>query len=307
MTAFVPIPVSVVGGFLGSGKTTLLNRLLKENDGRRLGLIVNDFGDINIDEELIVTRDEDMVSLANGCICCSIGNDFLRALISLVTRPDPPEQIIIEASGVADPMRIAAIARADKALRLQGIFVLVDVTHYIKQSADPLLADTVSAQVRAADLLVLTKSDISDANEVEAVRTLLERVKPGALQVVASTEDLPASLMFDFDNSLSDAGDGTPTHSHTPHDVFWTASVSSDLVCDLGRLKAALASQRGLLRCKGFVRTSVDDWRVIQWVAGRLDVLPLAEGRAHSECSLVYIGVGQKPDGVGRALQECFS
>jgi G3E family GTPase len=303
MTAHVPIPVSVVGGFLGSGKTTLLNRLLKENDGRRLGLIVNDFGDINIDEKLIVARDEDMVSLANGCICCSIGNDFLRALISLVTRPDPPEQIIIEASGVADPMRIAAIARADKALRLQGVFVLVDVTHYIKQSADPLLADTVSAQVRAADLLVLTKSDISTAAEIEAVSALLEKEKPGALKVVSSPEELPASLLFDF----ADGADRMGAQSHAPHDVFWTGSVSTDLICDVDGLKEVLASQSGLLRCKGFVRTADDDWQVIQWVTGRLDVLPLAEGRGHSECSLVYIGVGQKPDGVDQALLRCFS
>jgi len=305
MTAPTPIPVSVVGGFLGSGKTTLLNRLLKENDGRRLGLIVNDFGDINIDEKLIVARDEDMVSLANGCICCSIGNDFLRALIALVTRSDPPEQIIIEASGIADPLRIAAIARADKALRLQGIFVLVDATQYIKQSADPLLADTVSAQVQAADLLVLTKSDISTVVEVDAVSALLEKEKPGALRVVSSPENLPASLLFDFADSLPEGSDGT-VRGHAPHDVFWTGSISSDQVCDVDRLKHVLASQAGLLRCKGIVRTEGGVCRVVQWVAGRLDVTALTAGRAHSENCLVYIGVGAKPEGVDRALQAVF-
>jgi len=305
MTAPDPIPVSVVGGFLGSGKTTLLNRLLRENDGRRLGLIVNDFGDINIDEKLIVARDEDMASLANGCICCSIGNDFLRALVSLVTRTDPPEQIIIEASGVADPLRIGAIARADKALRLQGIFVLVDVTKYPTQCADPLLADTVSAQVQAADLLVLTKSDISTMTELEAVNALLENEKPGALRVVSSPEDLPVSLLFDF----AGGADGVAALSHAPHDVFWTGSISNDLVCDIARLKQALALQVGLLRCKGFVRTAEGAWRIVQWVAGRLDVTPLVADRAPIENSLVYIGVGERPAGLDldRALKGVFS
>jgi G3E family GTPase len=306
MTAPDPIPVSVVGGFLGSGKTTLLNRLLRENDERRLGLIVNDFGDINIDEKLIVARDEDMVSLANGCICCSIGNDFLRALISLVTRPDPPEQIIIEASGVADPLRIGAIARADKALRLQGIFVLVDVTKYLTQCVDPLLADTVSAQVQAADLLVLTKSDISTVTEVEAVSCLLEKEKPGALQVVSSPEELPASLLFDFADGTGGT-DGVAAHRHAPHDVFWTGSISNDLVCDIARLKQVLALQVGLLRCKGFVRTAEGAWRVVQWVAGRLDVTPLIADRAPIENSLVYIGVGERPAGLDQALKDAFS
>ncbi len=303
MTVPAPIPVSVVGGFLGSGKTTLLNRLLRENDGRRLGLIVNDFGDINIDEKLIFTRDEDMVSLANGCICCSIGNDFLRALISLVTRPDPPEQIIIEASGVADPLRIAAIARADKALRLQGIFVLVDVSQYRKQSADPLLADTVSAQVHAADLLVLTKSDVSTVAEIDAVGGLLEKEKPGALQVVSSPEDLPASLLFDF----ADATDGMAPHSHAPHDVFWTGSISNNLLFDIARLKQVLASHAGLLRCKGLVQTAPRTWQVVQWVAGRMDVTPVASGSAPNESSLVYIGVGEKPMELDQSLTRVFS
>ena len=303
MTAPLPIPVSVVGGFLGSGKTTLLNRLLRENDGRRLGLIVNDFGDINIDEKLIIARDEDMVSLANGCICCSIGNDFLRALISLVTRPDPPEQIIIEASGVADPLRIGAIARADTALRLQGIFVLVDVTQYVKQSADPLLTDTVHAQVQAADLLVLTKSDISTVSEIDAVTELLEHEKPGALQVVSSPEELPASLLFDF----ADGADGRAAQNHTPHDVFWTGSIVNDLACDVAELKQVLASQVGLLRCKGVVRTAEDTWQIVQWVAGRMDATSLASGSVQNENNLVYIGVGDKPAELDQALTRVFS
>lgn len=295
-----PIPVSVVGGFLGAGKTTLLNRLLHESDGRRLGLIVNDFGDINIDEKLIVARDEDMVSLANGCICCSIGNDFLRALISLVTRPDPPEHIIIEASGVADPLRIAAIARADKALSLQGIFVLVDATNYKNQSADPLLADTVRTQVGAAHLLILTKTDIATDSQTREVVGLLERERPGVLKISAATEDIPASLLFDssIDQSTSAERD------HDPHGLFWTGSFSSDGPCNVERLKGVLKECAGLLRCKGIVRSKDGGWQVVQWTAGRMEISSL--GEAPGDPALVYIGVGPEAGDIEQLIGQCF-
>ncbi|MCE7999139.1 MAG: GTP-binding protein [Rhodobiaceae bacterium] len=300
MSASPQIPVSVVGGFLGAGKTTLLNRLLQENEGRRLGLIVNDFGDINIDEKLIVTRDEDMVSLANGCICCSIGNDFLRALISLVTRPDPPEHIIIEASGVADPLRIAAIARADKALRLHGTFVLVDATNYKSQAADPLLADTVRAQVGAADLLVLTKMDLATETQAREIVELLERERPGVLKISAATEDIPASLLFDFQIDQSTAAE----RDHDPHGLFWTGSVSSDGPCDVERLKNVLGDCTGLLRCKGIVRSKEGDWQVVQWTAGRMEVALL--GDVPGDPALVYIGVGPEAADIERLIGHCF-
>ncbi|HBM87484.1 MAG: CobW family GTP-binding protein [Parvibaculaceae bacterium] len=300
MTDRSVIPVSVVGGFLGAGKTTLLNRLLRDNDGRRLGVVVNDFGDINIDEKLIVTRDEDMVSLANGCICCSIGNDFLRALISLVMRPDPPEQIIIEASGVADPMRIAAIARADKALRLQGIFVLVDVTQYQTQAADPLLADTVRAQVGAADLLLLTKTDIAKDDQTQVVVELLERERPGVLRIETTTTDVLVSLLFDFSADLR-----TPsTVRHDPHALFWTGSIACDQACDVKQLTTVLEDCGGLLRCKGIVRSAGGGGQIIQWTAGRLELASLDE--APKEAALVYIGVGAAPAGFERSIQQCF-
>ena len=102
-----PIPVTVIGGFLGAGKTTLLNHILSANHGRRVGVLVNDFGAINIDATLVVGVDGDTVSLANGCICCSMRDDLVGACLALLARPERPDHLIVETSGVSDPVAIA--------------------------------------------------------------------------------------------------------------------------------------------------------------------------------------------------------
>ena len=104
------MPVTVIGGYLGAGKTKLLNRLLAEAEGRRLAVLVNDFGEVNIDAALIANRDGETISLTNGCVCCSIGDNLGMTLYDLAERPDGPEHILVEASGVADPARIAGYA-----------------------------------------------------------------------------------------------------------------------------------------------------------------------------------------------------
>src|ERR1700741_1151702 len=107
-----PIPFTVLGGYLGSGKTTLLNRVLQQNEGRRLAVIVNDFGSVNIDAMLIQTRTNELVALANGCVCCSISTGLAEALTVLSRRTPLPEHVIIEASGVADPIRVGYFGSA---------------------------------------------------------------------------------------------------------------------------------------------------------------------------------------------------
>ncbi|MBU3751789.1 MAG: GTP-binding protein, partial [Mycobacterium sp.] len=102
-----PIPVTVIGGYLGSGKTTLLNQALRQSGGQRITVLVNDFGTINIDGDLIAADDGDTITLTNGCVCCMIGSDLMTALWSVRDREDPPDHVIIEASGIADPAPIA--------------------------------------------------------------------------------------------------------------------------------------------------------------------------------------------------------
>ena len=159
------LPVSVISGYLGAGKTTLINHLLQHTAGQRITVLVNDFGEISIDEQLIVNRSGDIIALANGCMCCQIGDDLFAALDRIIQLRGEMDRLLIETSGVADPKKIAQIALAEPELALSQIIVLVDGTNFLTTFDDPLLADTLARQIKNADLLLLSKSDMIDKTE----------------------------------------------------------------------------------------------------------------------------------------------
>ena len=144
-------PLTILGGFLGAGKTTALNRLLQAATGR-VGVLVNDFGAINVDAALIAAAGGDVVQLTNGCVCCAIGPDLSDSLARLVALA--PDRIVVEASGVADPWRLAQVARLQPGIALDAVLVLADATSFTTHLADPWLADTLARQVQRADLVV---------------------------------------------------------------------------------------------------------------------------------------------------------
>ena len=242
------IPVTVIGGYLGSGKTTLLNTLLRGAHGLRLAVLVNDFGSINIDAELIAAHDGDTISLANGCICCSRQDNLGAAFYALAARPNPPDHIVIEASGVADPRRIARYAQAIPGLRLDGIIVLADAELIRRQARDKYVGDTVLQQLQAADLIVLSKTDLITPDTVLEVRAWLAAQALGARIVEAVAGWLPLAFVLGLDttldaphqppssapgrasNQLDDSGHG---HEHEHELVFDRFSFSTDTPLDL--------------------------------------------------------------------------
>ncbi|MDI3324373.1 GTP-binding protein [Pontibacterium granulatum] len=158
-----PIPVTVIGGFLGAGKTTYLNRLIGQGDLPANSLIlVNDFGGVNIDAELIEYRDDRVMKLSNGCICCTLGGTLAEQLAQVLRMPEPVAAIYIEASGVSDPARIADIARVSRQLKLDDIVCVLDASQLHRNSADPLVKDVWHAQVRSATKLWLNRGTSAD-------------------------------------------------------------------------------------------------------------------------------------------------
>ena len=156
-----PLPVTVISGYLGAGKTSLINHVLSHAEGRRIMVLINDFGELNIDAELLNAA-EDTLTLSNGCVCCTMGGDFIFALANALDRRPRPDCLLIEASGVAQPAKIAAVAKAEPEMRYGGVVTMVDAVNIVAQLADPMIGAQVADQVRNADLLLVTKSDLAE-------------------------------------------------------------------------------------------------------------------------------------------------
>lgn len=255
-----PIPMIVLGGYLGAGKTTLVNALLRNADGLRVTVLVNDFGSINVDAALIRERGDDVIGLENGCVCCTIGGRLVETLLALGERADRPDLLVIEASGVSDPVRIAQVGLLDRAFRLHGIVVAVDVDGIDDVLDDRYVGDIARKQIEAASTLVLTKSDLVSAEKLHAVKRRLASL--GATQVVVTAQDgvVPAAvLMPDDEMTMPAAARGFPSRAIRPATQPLPAglrsfNVETSQVFDRTQLKAALAMYPGQLwRAKGFV------------------------------------------------------
>lgn len=272
------LPLTVIGGFLGAGKTTLLNHWLRHADGQRLAVLVNDFGALNIDAALIAASAGDTIALTNGCVCCQIGDDLSRALIRVLESGTAFDGVVIEASGVSDPWRIAQLGRADPGLGLDGVIVLVDASVALDQSRDPLLADTLVRQLQAADLVVVNKSDLVTHGARVALQRWIETVAGPVPQFNTTGAAVPLPLLSGL--AMPSAA-GTQAHDACGHDhdhdhdhgpghspdhggVFDTWSCRPQQVFEPTALRAWLHTPPpGLLRLKGVVRTVQPDGRVV--------------------------------------------
>ena len=296
----VPIPVTVIGGYLGSGKTTLLNHVLRQADGRRIAVLVNDFGAIGIDGDLIASADGDAITLTNGCVCCSIGSDLMTALWSVRDRRDPPDHVIIEASGIADPAPIAHHALTP-GFGLDGIVVVLDAETVRRRERHPVVGRTIRRQLAAADVLVLNKTDLVTADQLDGLNEWLARLAPGVPVLSAREGRVPLPALVGF------AHDSAPPNEPSRHGHdYVTAGVTLGQPiarADLERLLAELPA--GVLRVKGIVQ--LDDRpgerTVVHCVARRRSLTAEGPWRAGETGRLVAIALaGTSLDGFGDAL-----
>jgi len=192
----LPLPVTVIGGYLGAGKTTLVNHLLRQAAGRRLAVLVNDFGALPIDAALIEGRDGEVLSLAGGCVCCSYGSDLVGALLDLPSRVLGIDHVLLETSGVALPGAVAATLSLLAGYRLDAVVVLADAETTATRATDLYMADTIVRQFAAADLVLLNKIDLASAAALDAARRTIAEAAPRARIVEVARSAAPIDVVL---------------------------------------------------------------------------------------------------------------
>ncbi len=301
------VPVTILTGFLGAGKTTLLNRILNGSHGLRVAVLVNDFGDINIDAELIVGVEDDAISLANGCVCCTIRDDLVETVEEVITRPEQPEYILLEASGVADPSGIAMTfvqPQFRDRIRLDSIISIVDAEQSFAHPEYPQLQELKMRQIGFSDMVVLNKVDLVDAAQLQKVRDWINS-RLTRVRIVETVQcDVPLEILLGvgrFDaQQLVQSPNGH--HHQTDHgQTFSTWSYETNRPLSLDALQEMVRRKLpgNIYRCKGVIHTvdAPDKRAVLQVVGRRADVaLGEAWGEVRPRTQIVAIATAGSID-----------
>jgi G3E family GTPase len=211
------LPVTIITGFLGSGKTTLLNHILQNQQGIKTAVLVNEFGEIGIDNDLIISADETMVELSNGCICCTINNDLVDAIYNVLEREEKIDYLVVETTGVADPLPVALTFLGTELrdlTRLDSIVTLVDCENF---SIDLFNSDAAYNQIAYGDIILLNKTDLVDEADVDLLEVRLRDIKADARILRTTKSQVPLPLILSVGLFESDKYFNT-TDSHDQHD-----------------------------------------------------------------------------------------
>lgn len=302
------VPMTILTGFLGAGKTTLLNRVLIGNHGLRVGVLVNDFGSIDIDAELMVGVDNNMISLSNGCVCCQIRNDLIESVVALLACPESVEYILLEASGVADPAGIFATfsdASLRDRIRLDSVTCVVDADQVFAHPEYPPLIELNLHQVGFADMLILNKVDLARPEQVGKVRAWLDAHFNRLRIVEANYCEVSYELLlgvgrFDLarvglhSHAVEESCTGLSYHDanngHDHSQVFSTWSYETEQPLALEALRETLRKlPESIYRTKGVVYCPDAPRRraVLQVVGRRVDISIQEEWGQRARCTQI--------------------
>ncbi|UCF27783.1 MAG: GTP-binding protein [Chloroflexota bacterium] len=297
------VPVTILTGFLGAGKTTLLNRILNGDHGLRVAVLVNDFGTINIDTELIVGVEDNAISLANGCVCCNIRDDLVETVEMVIDRPENPEYILLEASGVADPSGIAFTfiqPNFQDRIRLDSIISIVDADQIFAYPEYPAVQELKLRQIGFSDMVVLNKIDLVDENRLGEVKDWIDSHMNRVRIVEAVQCNVPLEILlgvgrFEVQQLADIPGEHDHDHGADHNSTFSTWSFETEQPLSLDALNVMVKKKlpANIYRCKGIIYTTDNrDHRAALQVVGRRAEVSLIDewGDRQQKTQIVAIG-----------------
>lgn len=324
------MPVTIITGFLGSGKTTLLNQILSNRQDLKVAVLVNEFGDINIDSQLLVETDRDMVELSNGCICCTINDGLVDAVYRVLERSDRVDCMAIETTGIADPLPIILTFLGTELrdlTRLDSIITVVDAEAF---TPDCFNSEAALKQVTYGDIAILNKTDLASPEKIQDLEAYIRKVKAGARILHSQHGKVPLPLILDvhYNNpdayanlvreeiEQSDRHDGhhhphEHHHHHSSHldnDGFVSISFESDRPFELDKFEIFLREQlpKEVFRAKGIFWFKESKLRHIFQLSGPRFEVNQDEWRSPPRNQAVFIGRNLNGDELRANLESCL-
>lgn len=325
------LPVTIITGFLGSGKTTLLNHILSNQQGLRTAVLVNEFGEINIDSELIVSSEEDMVELSNGCMCCTVRGDIADSVFRLLERGEQLDYLVVETTGLADPLPIALTFLGEELkdlTRLDSIVTLVDATNF---APDLFQSEVAYSQIAYGDVILLNKTDLLPPSDLETLEKRIQEIKQGARILKTVKSQVPLELILDtalFNSETvlhADHHHHDPDHDHHHHDHdhhdhdhhhhdhleaegFNSLSFQSDRPLSLNKFQDFLNTlPDAVFRAKGLLWFAESPERFIFHLSGRRYTLDSDQWPGQPKVQLVLIGKHLDTHALHHQLEECLT